>query len=552
MEPNYRQILLDSFGKIYEESKDCKLPIGHFEKLEAELRSISNYFNTSETESFFIAMIFALNCNGRSVDMNDLRHYIDCSPMMLLGFKEDFDRLCNTGILFKEKARRHQNFNATNEQYSINPMVSNAILQNQPLPQLKNNEMDSVAELLEKLSEMLDQRSERDISSIELHISSSELLQKSTHFPLVERILKMGLEIENIIVFLSLVWKNLEGKERLDLNYITSTMFDSSVKRFKFMQGFIHSSNPLLQNGLIEIQESNFYNDTEVTLSENAKIMLEECGLKLYLKIKKRENVISPEQISDKKLIFNEGEMIQLDLLRGLLFGNKLNEMQERLSAKGLPKGINVLLHGASGTGKTETVLQMAKETGREIMKVEISQAKSMWFGESEKVIKRIFNDYKAFMKSSAIVPILFFNEADAIISKRRNIGNSSVSQTENAIQNIILEELENFEGILMATTNLANNMDSAFERRFLFKVEFVKPDQITKSKIWKLKMPILSDLECEKLSKNFDFSGAQIDNIIRKQEIFEILYGGDFNFAHVIGFCEEELLNKESSKIGF
>jgi hypothetical protein len=64
--------------------------------------------------------------------------------------------------------------------------------------------------------------------------------------------------------------------------------------------------------------------------------------------------------------------------------------------------------------------------------------------------------------------------------------------------------------------------------------------------------MPILSDLECEKLSKNFDFSGAQIDNIIRKQEIFEILYGGDFNFAHVIGFCEEELLNKESSKIGF
>jgi SpoVK/Ycf46/Vps4 family AAA+-type ATPase len=128
----------------------------------------------------------------------------------------------------------------------------------------------------------------------------------------------------------------------------------------------------------------------------------------------------------------------------------------------------------------------LAIDTNREIMKVEISQSKSMWFGESEKIIKRIFTDYKAFAKESKQTPILLFNEADAILSKRNAAGSSNVAQTENAIQNILLEEFENFEGILIATTNLASNLDTAFERRFLYKVQFQKPSVNIRAKIWK------------------------------------------------------------------
>src|SRR5690606_29460031 len=89
--------------------------------------------------------------------------------------------------------------------------------------------------------------------------------------------------------------------------------------------------------------------------------------------------------------------------------------------------------------------------------------------------------------------PILFFNEADALISKRKDVGISATGETENRIQNILLEELENFRGILIATTNLVNNLDSAFDRRFLFKVEFQQPDLEVRSKIWKQKLPHLS-----------------------------------------------------------
>ena len=239
-------------------------------------------------------------------------------------------------------------------------------------------------------------------------------------------------------------------------------------------------------------------------------------------------------------------------MLKDLLTDAKFSATQQRLSEKNLSKGVTVLLHGAPGTGKTEMVKQIARETNRQLMKVEISQSKSMWFGESEKIVKRIFTDYKSFAKDCERVPILLFNEADAIISKRGDVGNSGVDQTENAMQNIILEEMENFEGILIATTNLANNFDKAFERRFLFKIHFQKPDVSIRSKIWKSKLPFLASEDCNILAGQFDFSGGQIDNVLRKNEIHEIIHGEKVTMENLVSFCSEETLVSNRVKIGF
>jgi SpoVK/Ycf46/Vps4 family AAA+-type ATPase len=265
-----------------------------------------------------------------------------------------------------------------------------------------------------------------------------------------------------------------------------------------------------------------------------------------------KDNIVSPAEIPYRELIFGESEMKQLFLLKNVLVEAKLKEVQKRLTDKNLPIGITVLLHGAPGTGKTEIVKQIAKETGRELVKVEISQSKSMWFGEVEKVIKRIFTDYKSFAKECEQTPILLFNEADAIISKRKENRNSSVSQTENAIQNIILEELENFEGILVATTNLANNLDNAFERWFLFKIRFQNPDISIRKKIWKSKLPSLKAQGCRLLAEKYNFSGGQIDNVIRKNTMHEIIHGEKVSLKNLMAFCSEETLVSSHVKIGF
>ena len=151
--------------------------------------------------------------------------------------------------------------------------------------------------------------------------------------------------------------------------------------------------------------------------------------------------------------------------------------------------------------------------------------------------------------------PILLFYEADAVLGKRRELPQtrSGPGQTENAIQNIILQEMENLNGILIATTNLTVNLDAAFERRFLYKIVFEKPDAEAKKQIWQTLIPAISNKDAACLASKFDFSGGQIENISRKCTVDYVLSGLAPTLERLITLCNEELLNKGSSfKIGF
>jgi SpoVK/Ycf46/Vps4 family AAA+-type ATPase len=116
------------------------------------------------------------------------------------------------------------------------------------------------------------------------------------------------------------------------------------------------------------------------------------------------------------------------------------------------------------------------------------------------------------------------------------------------------LEELENFDGILFAISNLVNNLDSAFERRFLFKVKFENPNTTNASKIWRNKLPNLSVKEALQLATQFPYSGGEMENIARKCLMEEIVFGTKSNFEKILSFCENEKWNIKSisQPIGF
>lgn len=128
------------------------------------------------------------------------------------------------------------------------------------------------------------------------------------------------------------------------------------------------------------------------------------------------------------------------------------------------------------------------------------------------------------------------------------------MAQTENAIQNIILEEMEKLDGILIATTNLNQNLDAAFERRFLFKVKFEKTTQEAKQKIWQSKMDWLSETEAAKLATEYSFSGGEIENIVRKATMEEVLNGKTPAMEQLIEYCDAEKFTSKagSKKLGF
>lgn len=552
MENNLNQNILKNIGIVFEKSKGCKLESKLFMEIDNELFVLADYFKTSKTQAFFIAMLFTLSYKGEFVNMKELVEHFECNPVRLLEYNDDLEALYEKRIFIKKKRRLRFESESENDLLQINQKFARAILKKESVPDLGNSSFENVAELLEKLYDYGIQRHNDEISTDELYIRTMEIINSNLHFPLIKKIKGYELEMPDMYIFLYLIWKTLTGYNTCYMDQITDGVFDSASQKILYIQNFLAGNNYLLKKNLIETLESEFFNDNEVKLSNQSIDILNDFGLKLFFQKKKRDNVIIPSKIPSRNMIYDENEKRQVSLLKDLLHEDNLTKTQSRLSERNMPKGITILLHGLPGTGKTETVMQLAKESDREIMKVEISKSKSMWFGKSEKIIKQIFTEYRLFTEECKHTPILLFNEADAVISKRRELSSSNISQTENTIQNIILEELENFEGILFATTNLVKNLDPAFDRRFLFKVKFEKPGISTKAKIWKLKLPKLSLPDCEALATQFDFSGGQIDNIARKKEISEIINGEKVNFEKIIEFCEEEILVGKRVRIGF
>ena len=254
------------------------------------------------------------------------------------------------------------------------------------------------------------------------------------------------------------------------------------------------------------------------------------------------------EGIVEKKLFYNSTEQVQIDRLTNLLSEEKYSEIKMRIKKSGMRMAFTCLFYGAPGTGKTETVMQLARKTGRKVITVNLSTLKSMWVGESEKNIQKVFDEYKATVEKSEMTPILLFNEADGIFGKRYKRVDSEAEQSANTIQNIILQNMEQLDGILIATTNLTENLDNAFERRFLYKIEFNRPSLDVRKKIWQSMMPELSVVDCNLLARKYSFSGGQMENIARKAFIDSLLYDNPVNVDMVTRLCDEENINKNGN----
>jgi SpoVK/Ycf46/Vps4 family AAA+-type ATPase len=176
-----------------------------------------------------------------------------------------------------------------------------------------------------------------------------------------------------------------------------------------------------------------------------------------------------------------------------------------------------------------------------------------MWVGESEKNLKKVFKEYADALKYNKNTPILLFNEADAILGVRTNVQHA-VDQMYNSLQNILLEELESFNGIFIATTNLINNIDNAFDRRLLFKQKFDLPNASTRFDILQSQFVNFNAEILKKISNDFELSGGQIQNVKRKLMADQILFGNE-NTPNdlLLDYVQNEIgFRQNKNKIGF
>lgn len=175
---------------------------------------------------------------------------------------------------------------------------------------------------------------------------------------------------------------------------------------------------------------------------------------------------------------------------------------------KSLVPGYRSLFYGPSGTGKTFTATLLGREFNREVYKIDLSLVVSKYIGETEKNLEKIF------IQAENKNWILLFDEADALFSKRTQT-KSSNDRYANQEVSYLLQRVENFNGLVILTSNFKNNIDNAFLRRFNSIVHFTKPDAKERKMLWEKAIPEKVRFEDEKIieivAKNYDISGAQI-----------------------------------------
>jgi len=263
--------------------------------------------------------------------------------------------------------------------------------------------------------------------------------------------------------------------------------------------------------------------------------------------------IISSKNIPPRKLFYNPAEAEQISLMQEMMMPANFKKFQRMSDQRRRPCGITILLSGGPGTGKTELAHQSARISGRDLIIFNVAEQRDKYFGESEKKIKQVFDSYADIVDSGSRIPVLFFNEADSVFQMRSSNG-SVVSNTENTIQTILLNELEQFNGILICTTNRPDSFDSAFSRRFDLKIAIHPPSAAVRLQLLKQSCPGIPLSQLTSLSEQYPFTGAELENfhkiysmqsIIKKKQLYE-------NMATALEQYFSTLFKKSKAGIGF
>ena len=546
--------VLETIYKVSSELYESELKPEITESIKTESLLLANFLDISEQQAWFFAIIYVQQSMGFSCDLSDIMSELSIKTSKFVKYRSDLVTLIDKKIIKSELARRSRRKTPTaNFKYMlINDNILEAILQNIPISEAYKLDQLDIYEFCISVSDMIEERSRDLITTDQLLGEVSSLEIHNSHIEVIDKLMEMEISLNDRTLLYEMCDDLVRGGDTA-LERTIRDMYDSQRQKLKRIKEMTQNTSRLLETNLITVNKANFVTDISISLTTSAIELLLGQDAELFIRKQTLKDVITAESVASKQLYFEEKLQKQIGFFQESLSEDKFTAMQERLQEMAMPKGVAAVFYGAPGTGKTESVYQIAKATGRDILHVDISQTKSMWFGESEKRIKAVFSDYARLCRKSKLKPILLFNEADAVLGKRKDNEVSNTAQTENAIQNIILEQMEKNEGIIVATTNLVDNLDAAFERRFLFKLKFELPTTEAKMQIWKSKLNWLTDEQATSMAESFMFSGGEIDNIARKAIINEVITGLPATIDELNNYCESErLISRNIPKVGF
>jgi broad-specificity NMP kinase len=536
---------LGHIKKIIKAVREKGLGDEFFQETAFDLDMVKNQLELTAAQGAIFALILNESSFGKGITLPDLAKILRCDDLESLCYLADIKRLEQRRLV-----QRSVSSFAGDECLRVPESICAALARGK-LPKRRQVKNLSPEQFFEEIDRAL--RRLREDKKLFMHIVAGNM-----QLPICK--IARSLEPRDALLLLYICrrlviegnGKTREGEIKRILRIFSGRYENRTLGELR------RGEHRLIKDGYIEFAGGGIRDGAEFSLTKRARNDLLE-GVEIYeCEGENKKDMLHWQDISEKKLFYNAGEDENILELAGLLKPEPFNSVRLRLAEHGRKTSFSCLFYGPPGTGKTESVYQIARAAQRDIVQVNIAETKSQWFGASEKLVKGIFDDYRNTVKrrteKDENTPILFFNEADAIFGKRMALGDQRAgpAQTENAMQNILLDEIERLDGILIATTNLTGNFDNAFERRFLYKIAFTRPGPAVRASIWKISIPGLPETVCDMLAHKFDFSGGQIDNIVRKAEINFVLRGADPTPHLLEKYCNDELLEHEYRQIGF
>ena len=530
-----------------EEGNSRNMSFSNMEKASEEINALAEELGLNDIQTVILTTIVRRSSRDE-LDGNDIAFHLGLSYLKFLAYYKEVIGLKDRGYIHV----------SVKGKIKLPRTVLTCLLENRPVAPEQRTGL-TANQLLMRIKKELDSREDDFCTTSEAIKELNELMTLNPDNSVSRTIMKifghLTDQTEAIIVYGLVYLYYFDDDDMVSWRNLDDYMSEMELMDFKMDYKFERLS--LQKNKVIE------YAGRNSVMSKDYFKLSDEVKEELFADVggirKEEKNVAASKKmlsadILPKTLFYNPEEHRQVEQLKELMSQERLNDIRARMKDKGLRTGFTCLFYGGPGTGKTETVYQIARESGRDLFIVDVSQIKSCWVGESEKSIKKVFDKYREAVKDGGIIPILLFNEADAVFGIRQEGAESAVDKMENSIQNIILQEMEDLDGILIATTNLTTNLDKAFERRFLYKIRFERPSREARVSIWRAMMPSLSEEEAKILANNYDFSGGQIENIVRKREIQSIIDSAEPSFNDVLSFCSEEVIGNGTGRrrIGF
>ena len=537
--------ILSSMEEIVELARKHGLNDEFYQGAEQAIAYISEQLRLTSDEAMLLSLFFEKSSSSR-IWISAIAEMINVSNIRIISMMNVADSLVKKGYLRSNDGGREERY------YGVPAGVLNSIRQNLPVQPQKMEGLTE-DEFFDRLDEIFE---DDDISFHHRNERLYDLADANKHLPYCKK--TQSYDLHGADYMLVHVFANClinDDDDEVGTRDWEGYMGSKSHVR-RVLKNLKCGTSPLIKLGILEPKSSDGIRDADYYhLTDKAKEELFP-DMDVVQKSNKQDRfLISHESFTPKQMFYSARVQADIDRLAELLQNDRFKQVTDNLSKYGMRKGFACLFYGSPGTGKTETVNQLARMTGRDVLMVDVTRIKSCWVGESEQNIKALFDRYRKYVKEREVAPILLFNEADAVLGVRQEGAQRAVDKMENSIQNIILQEMETLEGIMIATTNITANLDKAFDRRFIYKIEFERPTLEAKQQIWKSMIPALSDSAARALAKDYDMSGGQIENVARKYAVEHILSGVEPTEQQIREFCAGEAMgprHERCSKIGF